>query len=204
MYEVKQPVEQLDGLNSKVSLHPEAIEILFENRRLIKKIFSNLQGLYGITHMGMACVDPSHELIAFSTTPNIEYNLIHQNLWVNDHCFTPDHTQKNALLWWDYQNEKIEKIKLKNNRFTLGMTIFRPVNDFFFIYSFATNEKTKDLRQFYNDNLFGLMDMGDYFYKSLRELYSCYATKHVAPQMKDFNSKASALSIKPFLRLIEA
>ena len=202
MYEVKQQVEHVAGQKQKISLHPDAIEILFENRRLIKNVFLNLKGLYGITHMGMACIDPSHELIVFSTTPNIECNLIHQNLWAKDHCYTPDSSQKNALLWWDYQDENIEKIKLKNNRLTLGMTIFRPIGDFFFIYSFATNEAAEGLRQFYNDNLFGLIDMGDYFYKSLRELYSSYALNHVPPQLKEFNSKASALNIKPFLRLV--
>lgn len=201
MYEVKQ-VEILPEHTQKVTLHPEAIEILFENRRLIKNIFSNLRGLYGITHMGMSCIDPSQELVAFSTTPNIEYNLIHQNLWAKDHCFIPDLSHKNSLLWWDYQNEQIEKIKLKNNRFTLGMTIFRPVNDFIFIYSFATDERGEDLHQFYNDNVFALIDMGDYFYKSLRGLYSSYALNQVPPQLKEFNSKAPALSIKPFLRLV--
>ena len=71
MYEVKQQVEPVAGQKQKISLHPDAIEILFENRRLIKNVFLNLQGLYGITHMGIACIDPSHELIVFSTTPNI-------------------------------------------------------------------------------------------------------------------------------------
>ena len=70
------------------------------------------------------------------------------------------------------------------------------------MYSFATNEASEGLRQFYNDNLFGLIDMGDYFYKSLRELYSSYALNHVPPELKEFKSKASALNIKPFLRLV--
>lgn len=202
MYEVKQQDDRLAVQKQKITLHSEVIEILFENRRLIKNAFSNLQGLYGITHIGMSCIDPSYELVAFSTTPNIECNLIHQNLWINDHCFIPDLVHKNSLLWWDYQNEKIEKIKLKNNRFTIGMTILRPVSDFLFIYSFATNESAEGLRQVYNDNLFGLIDMGDYFYKSLRDLYSSYALNHEPPQLREFNSKASALSIKPFLRLV--
>jgi len=52
MYELKQ-VECQSNQKIKIKLHPEATEILFENRRYIKNVFSNLQGLYGITHMGM-------------------------------------------------------------------------------------------------------------------------------------------------------
>lgn len=201
MYELKQadcsPIKE-----NQIKLHPEVIEILFENRRLIKNVFSNLKGLHGITHMGMACIDPSHELIAFSTTPNIEHNLFNQHLWLEDHCFNLDTENKNSLAWWDYQDEKIEKYKLLNNRFTMGMTIYRPIGEFGFMYSFATNECVKGLRQYYIDNLFGLIDMGDYFYKSLRELYSRYSLKYVPPELNEFNSKAAGLNIRPFLRLV--
>lgn len=122
---------------------------------------------------------------------------------MHDACFIPDTTLKNTLLWWDYQSEKIEKIKLGNNHFTLGMTIFRPVGNFCLVYSFATKEKHKGLRQFYNENLFGLIDMGDYFYKSTRDLYSTYTLSHTPPKLNEFNSKASGLSIKPFLRVLQ-
>lgn len=202
MYELKQ-ANCSPGKENQIKLHPEVIEILFENRRLINNVFSNLKGLHGITHMGMACIDPSNELIAFSTTPNIEHNLFNQHLWLEDHCFNLDIENKNSLAWWDYQNEKIEKYKLLNNRFTMGMTIYRPIGDFSFMYSFATNECAKGLHQYYIDNLFGLIDMGDYFYKSLRELYSRYSLKHVPPELNEFISKAVGLNIRPFLRLVQ-
>lgn len=201
MYELKQ-VECSPNKEHPIKLHPEVIEILFENRRYIKNAFSNLKGLHGITHMGMACIDPSHELIAFSTTPNIEYNLFSQDLWRDDHCFDKDIENKNSLLWWDYTNEKIEKVKLTNNRFTMGMTLYRPIGDFAFLYSFATDEQASGLREHYNENLFSLIDMGDYFYKSLRELYSRYSQKYLPPELKEFNSKATGLNAKPFLRLV--
>ena len=70
------------------------------------------------------------------------------------------------------------------------------------MYSFATDENVKGLRQYYTDNLFGLIDMGDYFYKSLRELYSRYSLKHVPPDLNEFNTKATGLNIRPFLRLV--
>lgn len=202
LYEIKQAESPLK--NNNIKLHPEIIEILFENRRHIKNVFSSLKGWYGITHMGMACIDPFQELVAFSTTPNIECNLFHQNLWLEDRCFNPGIEDKNSLLWWDYQNEQIEKVKLKNNHFTMGMTIYRPIGNFGLMYSFATDEKAEGLRQLYNDNRSGLIDMGDYFYKSLRELYSDYSLRHVPPHLNEFNSKATGINIKPFLRLVRA
>lgn len=60
----------------------------------------------------------------------------------------------------------------------------------------------KGLHQYYREQLFGLIDMGDYFYKSLRELYSCYSLNHEPPKSSEFNSKAIGLNIRPFLHLV--
>ncbi|MFO3122370.1 hypothetical protein SCQ99_14760 [Legionella pneumophila serogroup 1] len=201
MYELKQ-VECSPHKEHPIKLHPEVIEILFENSRHIKNVFSKLKGLHGITHMGMVCIDPSRELTAFSTTPSIEYNLFNQDLWLEDHCYHPGIETKNSLIWWDYANEKIERVKLRNNGFTIGMTIYRPIGDFVFLYSFATNERVSGLREYYSENLFSLIDIGDFFYKSLRELYSRYSLKHEPPELDEFNSKASGSNIRPFLRLV--
>ncbi|MDQ5884568.1 MAG: hypothetical protein QG594_1606 [Bacteroidota bacterium] len=202
MYELKL-AEHSASKKNNIKLHPKIMEILFENSRYIKNVFSNLKGMHGITHMSMICINPICELLAFSTTPNIEYNLFHQHLWIEDHCFNLNIEDKNTLSKWEYQNDQIERVKLKNNHFTMGMSIYRPIGDYDFIYSFATNEKVKGLDKYYNEHLFDLIDMGDYFYKSLRDLYSYYSPNHSLPDLKEFNSKAIGLNVKPFLRLVQ-
>jgi len=202
IHELK-PLEPLLQQKNNIQLHPEIIEILFENRRYIKNIFSDLNGLYDIAHIGLTCIDPSNECIVFSTTPNVEYNLISQNLWEYDHCFYPDPVEKNTLLWWDDGLEKIAKIKLENNQFTLGMSIVRPVDDFCFIYSFATKETYQDFRRYYSDHLFHLIDIGDYFYKSIRSLYATYNTNYPLPTLSQFNSKEAGRNIRSCLRLVK-
>ena len=196
-------LEPLSQQKNNMTLHPEIIEILFENRRYIKNVFSDLNGLYDIAHIGLTCIDPSQECIVFSTTPNIEYNLIAQNFWLYDHCFYPDPVEKNTLLWWGDEHEKIAKIKLENNRFTLGMSIVRPVHDFCFIYSFATKETYQDFRRYYSEHLFHLIDIGDYFYKSIRSLYATYNRNYTPPPLFQLNSKEAGRNIRSCLRLVK-
>jgi hypothetical protein len=202
MYELKQAENSANKNN--ISLHPEIMEILFENSRYIKNVFSDLKGIHGIAYMGIVCINPIRELLAFSTNPNIEYNLFNQTLWVEDHCFNLNNKDKNSLIKWNYQNETIERIKLKNNHFTIGMSVYRPIGDFDFIYSFATNEKIKGLDKYYQENLFDLIDMGDYFYKSLRNLYGFYNPRYTLPDLKAFNSKAVGVNVKSFLKLVQS
>ncbi len=142
-------------------------------------------------------------MVVFSSTPNIEYNLIQQNLWKEDVCFLSSGHISNTLCWWDTGNhESIEKIKLKNNKFSVGMTIARHVDDFCLLYSYAARSKQNDLREYYTANIFGLIDIGDYFYKAMRDIYSSYSVKYTPPMLSSLISKASGMSIKPYLELV--
>lgn len=162
-----------------VNLHPDVLTILFEHRRYIKTIFLNIRGLYEVDHLALTLIDPEGTIIVFSSTPNIEYNLIHQNLWKQDTCFSLHDGQANTLCRWsfDAQEQDIKKIKLQNNKFNFGFTIPREVEQFKLLYSYATRSKNNDLHAYYEANIFGLMDLGDYFYKSTRDLYCEYCSQ---------------------------
>ena len=185
-------------------LHSEIVTILFENRRYIKTIFLDIHGLYEIAHVGLTIIDPSADLVVFSSTPNIEYNLIQQNLWRNDPCFSPSIQNNHELSWWNDHKitSDLEKIKLKNNQLTEGLTISRQINDFYLLYSFATRSKRVDLRAYYASNLFGLLDLGDYFYKSIRSIYSSYCKTIALPELGDLTSRVSTINNSAKLRLI--
>jgi hypothetical protein len=202
-------VDSFSSNKTQIKLHPEILTILLENRRSIKNVFFDINGLYDISHMGISIIDPAHELIAFSSTPNIEYNLIHQNLWKHDHCFSPCLNNLNRISWWDIyekisdcDREEIEIIKLRNNKFSLGITISRQVNDFCFLYSYATRSKRNDLQEYYESNTFGLIDIGDYFYKSILDIYSSYSIKYKPPELGHLISKVSNVGSQPYLRLV--
>ena len=202
-------VDTLVTKEKNTKLHPEILTILFENRRYIKNIFLDIHGLYEISHIGMTIITPFYEMVSFSSSPNIEYNLIQQNLWKDDSCFSPWMPNKDNFSWWDDHKitgdfEKVEKIKLKNNMFSFGMTICKQVNDFSLLYSYATRATRDDLREYYASHLLGLVDIGDYFYKSLRDIYASYDIKCTPPELNHLNSKMYATTIRPHLTLIRS
>lgn len=182
-------------------LHPEITNILFENHRFIKNVFNNINGLYELSYMGITFIDPSNQLITFSTTPSLEFNLINQNLWLNDPCFAPHH-HKNTILWWSCDNKKIEKIKFLNNNFVIGFSISRVLEGFCLIYSFASRASDVNLKNYYQNHKYKIIDIGDYFYKSVKNIYAMYNNIHIPPQLSSLNSKSSGLDMKPKLRLI--
>jgi hypothetical protein len=191
-----------------VSLYPSITDVLFEHRRYIKNVFLQIKGHYEVAYFGINIINPSNELVTFSSMPHIEYNLIQQGLWKYDPCFSSREFSKNALHWWDEINagnvfsEQINEIKLTSNHFTLGMTLPREINGFHFLYSYATSSNRQDLKAYYNQQIFGLIDLGDYFCNAALDIYSKYCDKYALPQLNLLHSKASDPSVRSGLKLV--
>lgn len=99
---------------SAVSLYPSVIDALFEHRRYVKNIFLQIKGHYEVAYFGINIINPSNELVSFSSMPHIEYNLIQQGLWKYDPCFSSKKLSKNTLIFWDDISEDnlfLEQIK---------------------------------------------------------------------------------------------
>jgi hypothetical protein len=192
-------------------LHPDATNILFEHRRYVKNIFLQIKGHYETAHFGINFINPSNELVTFSSTPHIEYNLMKQELWKNDPCFSSKILNKNMLYWWEdiYPDTEInlfgaqiKQIKLVSNSFSTGLTLCREIDGFYFLYSYATRSSKKNLQEYYISQIFNLIDIGDYFCKSILDVYSEYCGNHTLPQLHQLNSKASDLNIRSTLKLV--
>ncbi|MBA2711686.1 MAG: hypothetical protein H0U57_13995 [Tatlockia sp.] len=202
----KSRLNDIARLDVKAKLHPEIFTILYEHRRYIKSVFLEIYGLYEICHFAITVINPSKEIIVFSATPNIEFNLIKRELWQDDICFSPEINSANKLCWWDLNQDESfsRKIKLENNSFTQGFTIPRKIDNFYFLYSFATKSFRTDLYNYYDSNCFGLIDLGDYFFKSIKHLYSSYYPKQILPELSTLFSKSSKFSTNSSLKLVVA
>ncbi len=193
---------------SSVHLYPDIIDILFEHRRFVKNVFLQIKGHYQIDYFGINIINPSNEVVSFSSMPHIEYNLIRQGLWKYDTCFCSKEMSKNTLVWWDDTKddnlffEQIKEIKLTSNHFKLGMTLCREIDGFTLLYSYATSSNMKNLREYYSAQIFGLIDIGDYFCNSILKIYSEYCGSYVVPQLNQLYSKASAPKLRAGLRLV--
>ena len=191
-----------------VSLYPSIIDALFEHRRYVKNIFLQIKGHYEVAYFGINIINPSNELVSFSSMPHIEYNLIRQGLWKYDTCFSSKKLSKNTLIFWDDMSEdnlfleQIKEIKLTSNHFKLGMTLSREINGFNFLYSYATSSSKKNLKEYYSAQIFGLIDIGDYFCNSVLNVYSEYCGSYSVPQLNQLNSKAPVPSLRSGLKLV--
>jgi len=170
---------------SNIRLHTDIINILFSHKKEVSNKFRDIKGLHCLDHIAINIVNPENEVVIFSFTPSIEYNLIIQGLWQYDITFCSNNYEDNTIIWWDKNSSdtdnEIRKIKETDHNFTLGFNINKKINGFKLIYSFATRNKDEYIRQYYTKIKQELVLFGDYCYKLINNLYLLYCSGHEPP-----------------------
>jgi hypothetical protein len=105
--------------------------------------------------------------------------------------FPPEFYESHEFYWWEDASHKkyAEKIKqiregilnLKN-----GFMLVRNIDNFHILYSFATKSFKQDFNISVLTNLNKFLEMGDYAYMEMRELYWNYCTHYEPPIIEKF------------------
>lgn len=187
-----------------LKLHPNTLDILFKHKSEIFRKLGDIRGLHYIDHIAITIINPNNEIVVFSITPSVEFNLVLQGIWEFDLSFNPKYYTDSNIVFWDkfygsgYVN-RIKEIKEIQHNFTLGFNLIRKIEDFNIIYTFATRHNHANLKQYYMSIVGELFALGDYGYKLLRNLYIEYSEEH-PPLLID--SPNNAKKIKKHLKLI--
>ena len=157
-----------------VHLHKSMPEILFRHRRNISLKFKDSLGNYGIDHISIDIINPRNEMISFSSTPTMMYNLINSGLWKYDGTLSPSFYKKLSFFLWENTyplkfSDELRRIKETEHGLSGGFTLVRHVFSHYFLYSFAT-KKQSEIWTPYNEYLNELLMIGDYTYKLIKKI----------------------------------
>lgn len=192
------------NLITDTSLHEDILEIFFKYREEIYRKLIDLKGIFLIDHIALTIIDPNNILTIFSITPSVEYNLIVQGLWIYDRTFSAIYQAEHPFYSWDKAYapkyfDKIRYIKEIKHGFTFGCNVSKKIEGFHLIYSFATRSKNNGLSEYYHELKNELLNLGDYSYKKISNIYRMYCDpKLIAPSI----SSKNIFSRKPHFYLI--
>ena len=171
-----------------VKLFPDVVYISFRHRKEISRIFNDVLGLHDIDHISIDIIDTDNTLVYFSTTPSMGYNLITGNLWPYDGSISPTYFGSYPFYYWDQTYHQkyfhhIKKIKETDYGFAFGFTLVRKIAGFHILYSFATRNNDPEKKLLFLSNTSDLLKIGDFCYKSIRDIYACYCDPKSPPIM---------------------
>jgi hypothetical protein len=167
------------------SFHPKILDTLFAHKRAIYFRLCDLKGLHYLDHIAIYLVTPTRQIIPFSISPSVEFNLITQELWRYDGTFFPKDYPDNLAFWDELyhplQANALKQIKETAYEFTLGFNFRQICGEFTLIYAFATKKHEENLKNYYKNVQNELKCIGDYGYKYLRPLFEQYTNNEAPP-----------------------
>jgi hypothetical protein len=166
--------------------HPQFLEALFAFKSKVSHVFNDVLGLHDISHIAITHVSPQQEILTFSSTPAMEFNLFNSNLWRFDKTYHPDWFRTCTQADWQslYIHERYDELyylKQAKHHYPIGYSLVAKLEDNFFIYSLASKRSCSHTRELFANQYDDFYKIGQYCTNMLGSLFMNYDSRLVAP-----------------------
>ncbi|KTC85129.1 hypothetical protein [Legionella brunensis] len=160
----------------KISPHPRFLELLFTFKSESFRVFGDVLGLHEIDHVAVTRINSDGELLAFSSTPALEFNLFKNNLWLFDKSYHPEWFYHCTQSEWQalYIPERYDElyyIKQIKHQYPLGFALSKKIDDTYFIYSLASSRDCDATRESFISHFDDFYRIGEYCSSRLTHLF---------------------------------
>ncbi|MDI1352840.1 MAG: hypothetical protein PSV35_08790, partial [bacterium] len=134
-------------------------------------------GLHEIDHIAVTQVNSHNQLVTFSSTPALEFNLFSSHLWRYDRAYNPQWFQLCSQEYWQnlYNHDRYDELyylKQIKHGFSLGLSLAAQLNDTYVIYSLATQKSSSHTREVFASHQEEFYKIGQYCSNMLIPLFS--------------------------------
>lgn len=143
----------MENSRNDVVLHPQLLEILFAYKSKVSQVFREVLGIHEIDHIALTQINANNELLTFSSTPAMEFNLFSSQLWRFDRTYNPLWFNLCSQDYWQslYKPNRYDELyylKQIKHEFPIGLSLAGKVAEDHVIYSIASSkscEQTQEL-----------------------------------------------------------
>lgn len=148
-------------------MHSKCLEMLFSYQVKVMQVFKDVLGLYEINHISLTRINKNAEILSFSSTPSLEYNLFNSNLWQFDKTYQSQWHTKNAPASWPSLYSPMyfkELYYLKQQKHRYPISISLPTQDAngCVIYSIASRKMSSHAQELFSVGQENLQKIGQY------------------------------------------
>ncbi|KTD22047.1 putative FlgJ-like protein [Legionella lansingensis] len=156
--------------------HPQFLELLFTARGKIFSVFNDVLGLHDTNHIAITRITEAGEILAFSSTPALEFNLFKDKLWSFDQMYTPSWFLSGKHSEWStlYTPERYDElyyIKQIKHQYPIAYSLGTTIDGTNFIYSFASKGYSEHLHQVFREQIENIHQIGEYCVNRLSTLF---------------------------------
>ena len=156
--------------------HPNLLEMLFIFKNKVSTVFQDVLGLHEIHHIAITRINANGEIMIFSSTPAMEFNLFKSNLWRFDGLYQATWFQQCKQAEWRtlYDNARYDELyylKQLKHRYPLGYALAARMGNVFYIYSFASHRSCIKTRTLFVHKYDDFYKIGQYCTQNLITLF---------------------------------
>lgn len=156
--------------------HPQFLDALFAFKNKVTTIFRDVLGLHEIDHISITRINQSQQLLTFSSTPAMEFNLFNSNLWHYDKTYNPNWFEQCTQAFWQtlYHKTRYDELyylKQIKHSFPLGLSLAAKIDGEFIIYSLASHKACTRTREIFATRQEDFYKIGQYCSQMLNPLF---------------------------------
>lgn len=167
----------MENSRNNLVLHPQLLEVLFAFKSKLSNVFRDVLGIHEIHHIALTRINKNNELMSFSSTPSMEFNLFSSSLWQYDKTYNPQWftlcTQANwQSLYLPERYDELYYIKQIRHTFPTGISLSAKIDDGYVIYSLASHKSCAHTQEQFATQLEDFYKIGQYCTNILNPLFS--------------------------------
>lgn len=165
----------MDIPQRNITLHPQWLGKLFAHQSKARTVFNDVLALYEVNHIAIAYIDKDSQLLALSSTPSLEYNMLSGSLWRYDNTYNPDWFQQCKQASWQslYPAERYDElyyIKQIKPHYPIGLSMATKMSEGHVIYSIASTNHSEDTQAIFETQRDKLYQIAQYCMIHLQSL----------------------------------
>lgn len=166
----------MENLPNNLAPHPQFLEILFAFKSKVSAVFKEILGLHEMHHLALTRINKNNQLLTFSSTPAMEFNLFSSPLWRYDKTYHPRWFHLCTQSPWQrlYNQTRYDELyylKQIRHAFPLGLSLASQKEDQFVIYSLASHKSCPHTQELFFTQQEDFYKIGQYCYDRLTPLF---------------------------------
>ena len=158
-------------------LHPHLLEALFAYKSKVSSVFRDILGIHEIHHIAITKINASNQLLTFSSTPALEFNLFNGPLWRYDYSYDPKWFRLLTHDCWQnlYHKPRYDELyylKQIKHALPLGLSLAAQLDNQYVVYSVASRSSSANTRELFTNLYQDLYKIGQYCSNLLNPLFN--------------------------------
>ncbi len=173
--------------------HPQFLEFLFAFKNKVSTVFRDILGIHEIHHMALTRINTQNQILTFSSTPAMEFNLFNSSLWRYDLSYNPLWFNLCTQAHWQSlynptRYDELYYLKQIKHAFPIGLALAAKIDECYVIYSLASHKSCPHTRELFSTKQEDFYNIGQYCSSMLSPLFNHCDMSQALPKQVEYET----------------